>query len=322
MSQRSSDAYAIEVEHLVKQYHSSKEPAVKDVSFKVEQGSLFALLGPNGAGKTTTLSVLNTTLSKTAGQVTVAGFDVETQSSQVRQNIGVIFQNPSLDINLTAEENLRVYAGLYDLYTYWPHYGLMSSGYKKMVDELVSLIGLEEELHKPVKTFSGGMKRKLEIIRSLMHQPKILFLDEPTTGLDPLSRNQLWEYLREKVIKERETTIFLTTHYLQEAEKASQVVIIDKGQVVMSGTPTSLKRKLVDEFLLLDADNRQKLIRELSKLPVEVSGDGPFTVRSQKLSLQKVLQQINTELNTFQLHAPTLEEAYLKVVDTHTSDKN
>ncbi len=320
MSHLADEPFAIEVEHLVKQYHSAKEPAVRDVSFKVEQGALFALLGPNGAGKTTTLSVLNTTLSKTSGEVKVAGFDVESQSSQVRQNIGVIFQNPSLDINLTAEENLRVYAGLYGLYTYWPTYALMAKEYKHMVAEFVSLIGLEEEVYKPVKTFSGGMKRKLEIIRSLMHQPKILFLDEPTTGLDPLTRNQLWEYLREKVIKERNTTLFLTTHYLEEAEKANQVVIIDKGEVVLQGTPASLKRKLVDAYLLVDSEDRKKLQKELEKMPVDFSGTGPFMVRSKKVSLQKVMQQLKTDLTLFQLHAPTLEEAYLKVIDTHTAD--
>ena len=233
--------HIVEVENLVKRYKKSTTNAVDNVSFYVEEGAFFSLLGPNGAGKTTTISILTTLLSKTSGEVVIAGFDVEKEPEKVRQQIGVIFQNPSLDINLTAEENIRFHANLYNLYPYRPSFNLMSKKYQKTVMKLADVVGLKNDIFKPVKTLSGGMKRKLEIIRSLMHQPKVLFLDEPTTGLDPVSRKNLWEYLKE-VRKTTGTTIFLTTHYLEEAEGSDYVCIIDNGKVVAKGTPEEIKK--------------------------------------------------------------------------------
>lgn len=231
----------IEVKDLVKKYKKATSNAVNDVSFYVEEGAFFSLLGPNGAGKTTIISILTTLLSKTSGSVVINGYDVEREPEKVRRDIGVIFQNPSLDINLTAEENIRFHTNLYNLYPYRPSYKLMSSEYQKTVMDLAEVIGLKKDIFKPVKTLSGGMKRKLEIIRSLMHQPKVLFLDEPTTGLDPVSRKNLWEYLK-KIRKETGTTIFLTTHYLEEAEGSDYVCIIDNGKVVAKGTPEEIKK--------------------------------------------------------------------------------
>jgi ABC-2 type transport system ATP-binding protein len=233
---------AISVEHLTKRYKSAKEDSVKDISFDVPEGSFFSLLGPNGAGKTTTLSILTTILAPTSGRVLVAGHDVTKNSAEVRENIGVIFQNPSLDLNLTAEENIRFHAILYGLYPYKPTFGMMPKAYQDKVEELATILDLKKTIFQPVKTFSGGMRRKLEILRSLMHQPKILFLDEPTTGLDPLSRRNLWEYLYQ--IRQKEgVTIFLTTHYLEEAEGSDQICVIDKGQIVVFGTPTEVKKE-------------------------------------------------------------------------------
>ena len=221
----------IEVNDLVKRYRKSTVNAVDGVNFYVEEGAFFALLGPNGAGKTTIVSILTTVLSQTSGSVSVAGYDLETKASKVREKIGVIFQNPSLDANLTAEENVRFHANLYGLFPFRPSFSLMSESYKRRVKRLASVLGIEKALHKPVKTLSGGMKRKLEIVRSLMHNPKILFLDEPTTGLDPVSRMNLWNYLQE--IRESEKmTIFLTTHYLEEAEGADYLVVINNGKLV------------------------------------------------------------------------------------------
>ena len=233
----------IEVNHLTKRYKKSEQNAVDDISFQVIEGEFFALLGPNGAGKTTTISILTTILSKTSGEITVAGFDIDKDSSPVRKNIGIIFQNPSIDLNLSAEENIRFHSILYGIYSFAPTFNLMPGSYQKRVRELAKVLGIEQDLFKPVKTFSGGMKRKLEIVRSLMHKPKVLFLDEPTTGLDPLSRKNLWDYLKQ-VRVETKMTIFLTTHYLEEAEDADKVCIINHGKIVALGTPEEIKKTL------------------------------------------------------------------------------
>ena len=180
-------------------------------------------------------------LSRTSGEMTIDGYDVESEPEKVRSEIGVIFQNPSLDINLTAEENIRFHSNLYNLYSYRPTFEMMDPKYQKTVKELASIIGLKKDIFRPVKNLSGGMKRKLEVIRSLMHQPKVLFLDEPTTGLDPVSRKNLWSYLKE-IRRKTGTTMFLTTHYLEEAEESDYVCIIDNGKVVAKGTPLELKK--------------------------------------------------------------------------------
>ena len=305
----------ITVKNLVKTYKKSEHNAVDDVTFEVQEGEFFAFLGPNGAGKTTTISILTTTLSKTSGVAKVAGFDAETEADKVRQNIGIIFQNPSLDLNLTAEENIRFHALLYNLYPFRPLYRLMDREYRLKVEELAGLIGIEDAIHKPVKTFSGGMKRKLEIIRSLMHSPKILFLDEPTTGLDPISRKNLWEYLIQ--VKENEnTTIFLTTHYLEEAERADQVAIINKGKIAAAGTPRELKDKLVKEKLVLAAINNAELVAELKHIGVDhYVEEGRIVVNIENRSSHKLIKQIDTELTSLEIHAPTLEEAYLEIIE-------
>ncbi|PIT89127.1 MAG: ABC transporter ATP-binding protein, partial [Candidatus Levybacteria bacterium CG10_big_fil_rev_8_21_14_0_10_36_7] len=267
----------IEVRNLVKKYKKSKINAVDDISFEVKEGEFFALLGPNGAGKTTTISVLTTTLAKTSGIVNIAGFDLDQNPSQVRESIGVIFQNPSLDKNLTAEENIRFHAILYGLYPFRPTFGLMPKAYKNKVDELAKLLGLEKEIFKPIKTYSGGMKRKLEIVRSLIHKPKIIFLDEPTSGLDPISRKSLWEYLM-KVREEEKTTLFLTTHYLEEAEKADRVSIINNGKIVKIGTPSKIKQDLTREILIVDSKKRNALRDELLKNKIKFVENKHFDI--------------------------------------------
>lgn len=209
----------IQVENLTKRYKNAATNAVDGVSFTIAPGEFFTLLGPNGAGKTTTISILTTTLSPTAGTARIAGYDLVKEASAVRQNVGIIFQKPSLDLNLTAEENVRFHAILYGISPFRPSFSMMPCAYKQQIQQLAAILGIEQEIFKPIKTFSGGMKRKLEIIRSLIHRPRVLFLDEPTAGLDPASRRNLWAYLSQ-VRTETETTIFLTTHYLEEAETA------------------------------------------------------------------------------------------------------
>jgi ABC-2 type transport system ATP-binding protein len=310
----------ITVDHLVKKYKKAISNAVDDISFEVEEGEFFTFLGPNGAGKTTTISILTTTLSKTSGNVEIAGFNIDKNSSKVRQNVGIIFQNPSLDQNLTAEENVRLHVHLYGLYPFRPSYGLMPEAYKKRINELGEVLGISKQLNKPIKTFSGGMKRKLEIIRSLMHKPKVLFLDEPTVGLDPLSRKELWNYLM-TVRKEEKTTIFLTTHYLDEAEDADRVCIIKEGKIVAIGTPKDIKKDLVEEFLLVQAKNKSGLLKELDKLKLKYLDGEEIKVYLGRMGVQETLQKIKTPLSLVKTHNPTLEEAYLEIIGNGENKK-
>ncbi len=308
---------AVSVQHLIKRYKKATANAVDDVSFSVGEGEFFTLLGPNGAGKTTIISILTTTLSKTDGVVTISGRDIDADARAIREHIGVIFQSPSLDLNLTAEENIRLHASLYGLYTFMPFYSLMSEAYKKQVTTLATLIDLEDVLFAPIKTFSGGMKRKLEIIRSLMHKPTVLFLDEPTTGLDPVSRRALWEYLHE-VRKREHTTIFLTTHYLDEAETADHVCVIDEGKVLLYGTPADMKGRLVQEYLILDADDRTRLEKEVARWHTSTVGERGKPVRirlDENMQAQEIIHAVSVPLSLLDIERPTLEEAYVKLIE-------
>jgi len=188
---------AILVENLVKRYRKADRNAVDGIGFEVRGGEFFALLGPNGAGKTTTLSILTTTLAPTDGRALIDGLDVVADAAAVRQRVGIIFQRPSLDKNLTGEENVRFHAILYGLYPYAPGYRLMAPAYRRQVEDWSELLGLGRDIFRPMRTYSGGMLRKLEIVSSLVHRPRVLFLDEPTTGLDAPSRRALWTYLRD-----------------------------------------------------------------------------------------------------------------------------
>jgi ABC-2 type transport system ATP-binding protein len=305
----------ISVDHLTKRYKKSTVPAVDDISFDVRPGELFAFLGPNGAGKTTTISILTTTLAKTSGTVTIAGYDLDREAKDVRRNIGIIFQNPSVDQHLSGEENIRLHVAIYGLYGYRPMYRLMPAEYRQRVEHLAGIVGLGDAMGVPLKTFSGGMKRKLEIVRSLMHKPRVLFLDEPTSGLDPVSRRGLWTYLRE-VRASDATTIFLTTHYLEEAEEADRVCVIDHGRSAVIGTPTEMKRQLLERAVVLDAGDRAALTTELRGLGLTptVGPDGLFRVTYDGLTAQELIARIHTPLSVLRIHEPSLEEAYVELL--------
>lgn len=306
----------IRVKHLVKRYKGEKKNAVNGISFSVQRGSFFALLGPNGAGKTTTVSVLSTTLAKTSGKVMIDGHNLDTDANSIRKKLGIIFQKPSLDQNLTAEENIRLHTVLYGLYPFTPTYSLMPAGYKDKVNDLAGLFGLKGSLFKQIRTFSGGMKRKLEIVRSLMHEPEIIILDEPTSGLDPVSRRSLWEYIS-TVRAKSNITILLTTHYLEEAENVDSVCIIDNGTIVSQGTPADIKKKLVRDFLILDAENRRKLKEEIDGMHLPKSKGFPLKVYLHRKSAQEVIGNITTPLSVLKIHTPTLEDAYLEIIGNH-----
>jgi ABC-2 type transport system ATP-binding protein len=306
-------AAIIDVRDLVKRYRKADANAVDGISFEVAAGEFFALLGPNGAGKTTTISILTTTLLPTSGTLLIDGRDAVRDPAGVRRQVGIIFQKHSLDLNLSGEENVRFHAMLYGLYSYRPFFRLMPRAYREQVFELAAVVGLGADIFKPVKTLSGGMKRKLEIIRGLMHHPRVLFLDEPTAGLDATSRRSLWDYLSE-VRARHETTVFLTTHYLEEAEQADRVCILDHGRVVSIGTPGEIKGHMGTEYLVLDAADRDALRRDLEAMGLAVIERSHLEVALDGRSAQDVIRSIDTPLTVLKTHSPTLEDAYLKIV--------
>jgi ABC-2 type transport system ATP-binding protein len=239
---------AIEVDQLVKRYRSAAVNAVDGISFDVPEGQLFCLLGPNGAGKTTTVSVLTTTLAPTSGRVRIAGLDLATEQSRVRGQLGVVFQQPSLDLNLTAEENIRLHAVLYGLYPWRPSGRLMPAGYRRQVQHMADVLDISDLLGRRARALSGGQRRRLEIVRALMHRPAVLFLDEPTAGLDPESRRSLWAYLAHARAA-LGTTVLVTTHYLAEAEAADAVCVLAGGRIIERGSPAEVKQRQLSATL-------------------------------------------------------------------------
>jgi ABC-2 type transport system ATP-binding protein len=228
----------IKVDHLVRSFGDFQ--AVKDISFEVQPGEIFAFLGPNGAGKTTTIKMLTTLLAPTSGTIRVDGLDPAKHQHQVRKLFGIVFQDPSLDSELTAYENLELHAVLY---------GVPRKVRGERIERLMKLFELWDRRDQQTKLYSGGMKRRLEIARGFLHTPKILFLDEPTLGLDPQSRNQLWTHV--KALNESEkVTVFLTTHYMDEAERVAQrIAVIDHGAIVAQGSPAELKEQTQTDTL-------------------------------------------------------------------------
>lgn len=228
----------IKVKNLVKDFKEMR--AIDDISFSVEKGEIFAFLGPNGAGKSTTIKILTTLLQQTSGSAMVNGFDVEKYPNDVRRSFGIVFQDPSLDEELTAWENMEFHGALYKV---------PKKLRRERIKQLLGIVELWDRKDSLVKTFSGGMKRRLEIARGLLHHPKVFFLDEPTIGLDPQTRNHIWSYIK-KLNKEEDITIFFTTHYMEEAENvSSRIAIVDHGKIIALGTPTELKKQTQTETL-------------------------------------------------------------------------
>jgi len=220
----------IQVKDLVKTYKDFH--AVDHLSFEVEEGKIFGFLGPNGAGKTTTIKMLTTTLKPTSGTILLGGHDPVQSPLQVRRTFGIVFQDPSLDVDLTADENMELHAVLY---------GVPAIERKAKIEKFLRFVDLWDRRASLAKTFSGGMKRRLEIARALLHTPKILFLDEPTLGLDPQTRNHIWGYIQ-TLVKEQKMTVFFTTHYMDEADRvADEIAVIDQGKIVARGSPSQIK---------------------------------------------------------------------------------
>ena len=293
----------IEVKNFTKKYHDFV--AVDDVSFEVEEGSIFAFLGPNGAGKSTTINTLCTILDKTSGTLTIDGKDLETQKDAVRKAIGIVFQDPTLDQKMTVAENLKMHCTFYDV----P---------KKIVDERVTfsleLVDLIDWKDAPVGSLSGGMKRRVEIARALCHYPRVLFLDEPTTGLDPQTRNRMWEYIV-KLQKEKNITIFLTTHYMDEAEICDRVAIMDGGKIIANDTPKELKRKYTKDEAYITTSNPQALEEILKREQMDFSKkEELYTVEVKEVTaLIDLLSVIKQDIIDLEVENGTLNDVFLAI---------
>jgi ABC-2 type transport system ATP-binding protein len=285
--------------------------AVNGVSFDIEEGEIFGFLGPNGAGKTTTINMLCTLLKPTAGSATVDGFDVATQQTRVRRSIGLIFQDPTLDERLTGWQNLQFHAMLYDV---------PSETFKERAAELLEMVELTEKVRESVKAFSGGMKRRLEIARGLLHHPKVLFLDEPTIGLDPQTRRHIWEYL-EKVRDSEGLTLFLTTHYMDEAEICDRIAVIDHGEIVALDTPEKLKGMVGGDVVTLctDDDARAVAILDGMGVPYQQTSEGlRVEIDHGDQFIPRVMRAMDEAeprltISSVNLRRPTLEDVFIKL---------
>ncbi len=294
---------AIEVHDLVRRFGDLE--AVRGVSFDVEPGETFGFLGPNGAGKSTTISMLCTLLVPSAGAARVAGFDVAAQRAEVRKRIGLVFQDTTLDDYLTASENLRFHAELY---------GVPRSQAAERLQDVLEMVGLWERRDGLVRTFSGGMKRRLEIARGLLHSPRVLFLDEPTVGLDPQTRAHIWDYINE--LRRRESiTMFLTTHYMDEAEHCDRIAIIDEGRIVVIDTPEALKGTVGRDRVQLhtpDPDSAIAALGEHFGLEATMS-EGAVTVYvpSGEQFVPRLFGELDVTISAVSIARPTLDDVFM-----------
>ena len=295
----------IEASNLVKRF--GKLEAVKGISFSVKEGEIFGFLGPNGAGKTTTINILCTLLKPTDGQAKVNGYDVIKERSQVRQSIGLVFQEPALDDYLTAEQNLRFHGYAY---------GIPKNVLEPRLKELLEMMELWDRRKGKINTYSGGMKRRLEIARGLLHHPRVLFLDEPTLGLDPQTRRRIWDYIHD--LRKRENlAIFMTTHYMDEAENCDRIAIIDYGRTVALNTLEKLKDGVGGDVISVKTEDNEEAMRLLEgqyKLkPGIENGIISFTVPHGEEFLPKFVSGFPLRLLSIGLRRPTLEDVFLKL---------
>ncbi len=302
------------VENLVKRF--GPVTAVDGISFNVEENSIFGFLGPNGAGKTTTISILCTLLEPTSGKAFLNGHDCSSESSAVRKSIGIVFQDSSLDKDLTARENLMFHAQLYNV---------AKQERRERVGDALSFAGLQDRADDLVKKFSGGMKRRLEVARGLIHKPKVLFLDEPTLGLDPQSRSNLWEFITE-LPRRHNVTIFMTTHYMEEAEVCDRIAIIDKGKIIASGTPQGLKKLIGGDVIYLKSTDNGRAIATLrEKFGIEASEkeDEIFmsTPRGDS-SIPSIIRELGESVLSVRMQRPTLNDVFLKLTGKEIREEN
>jgi ABC-2 type transport system ATP-binding protein len=303
---------AISVNNLKKQFGDFE--AVKGVSFEVGAAEVFGFLGPNGAGKSTTINMLCTLLKPTSGEARVAGHDVVKERDDVRRNIGLVFQDPTLDGYLTAEQNLKLHAELY---------GVPSDLVKPRMEQVLRMVGLLDRKDGQVMMFSGGMRRRLEIARGLMHSPRVLFLDEPTIGLDPQTRRSIWAYIRE--LQEREEiTIFMTTHYMDEAEWCDRIAIMDKGEIVALDTPQTLKAGVgADRVTIETHDNDAAIaaIQQRFNIEAKVSeGNVTFGVEGGEQFVPRLFAELDVPILGVSVSRPTLDDVFMSFTGSTIRD--
>jgi len=279
--------------------------AVKGVTFDVPEGEIFGFLGPNGAGKSTTIQILATLLKPTEGTAVVNGFDIRNEPDKVRQSIGLVFQDPSLDERLTARENLYFHAMLYNVET---------TIMKKRMAEVLEMVELADRQKDQVKTFSGGMRRRLEIARGLVHYPKVLFLDEPTVGLDPQTRKRIWEYIH--YLRDKEgLTIFLTTHYMDEAENCQRIAVIDHGEIVALDTPENLKSVIGGDVIKISTDNNEEVLPVIkNRLQVKAEKQGDYIaiqVEKGEIFIPRLAVELKGRINSMVIKKPSLDDVFL-----------
>jgi ABC-2 type transport system ATP-binding protein len=303
---------AIAVEGLAKSF--DEVDAVRGVSFEVATGEVFGFLGPNGAGKSTTINMLCTLARPTAGRASVAGFDVATRRDDVRRHIGLVFQDPTLDGYLSAYENLRLHAELY---------GVERDLVRPRMQQVLEMVGLWERRDSPVATFSGGMRRRLEIARGLMHSPRVLFLDEPTIGLDPQTRSSIWSYI--KLLKETEDiTIFMTTHYMDEAEFCDRIAIMDRGEIVALDTPGALKARVgADRVTIRTEDDAAAIAALAERFGIEArtaEGAVSFYVPSGEEFVPRLFAELGVPIKSVSVSRPTLDDVFMSYTGTTIRD--
>jgi ABC-2 type transport system ATP-binding protein len=297
---------AIDVSELRKSFGGLE--AVRGVSFEVAAGEIFGFLGPNGAGKTTTINMLCTLTRPSGGRAHVAGHDVVTERDDVRRNIGLVFQDQTLDGYLTAEQNLRMHAELY---------GVDPKLVPDRIRQVLEMVGLWERRHGPVLTFSGGMRRRLEIARGFLHSPRVLFLDEPTIGLDPQTRSSIWRYIRALQHTE-EITIFMTTHYMDEAEFCDRIAIMDQGVIVVLDTPDALKAQVGADRVTIHTDDDAAAVAALAErfgIEAQIAeGAVTFYVPSGEAFVPRLFAELGVPIRSVSVSRPTLDDVFM----THT----
>jgi ABC-2 type transport system ATP-binding protein len=305
-------ATAISVRNLSKSFGELE--AVRDVSFEVESGEVFGFLGPNGAGKTTTINMLCTLSRPSGGAASVAGYDVVSERDDVRRHIGLVFQDPTLDGYLTAEQNLRLHAELY---------GVERQLVVPRMRQVMEMVGLWERRGTQVQNYSGGMRRRLEIARGLMHSPRVLFLDEPTIGLDPQTRNSIWGYIRQ-LQRSEEITIFMTTHYMDEAEFCGRIAIMDHGEIVALDTPEALKEEVGADRIQIETEDDAaaiEAIRARFGLEAKIAeGMVTFAVPEGEEFVPRLFAELGVPIRSVSVSRPTLDDVFMSYTGTTIRD--